>query len=217
MPRVNLKVPYSEKDVVKRLGARWDTFDRVWYVPPGVDPEQFERWLPEGSQVNAFEIVSDSYIIMQARKSCWSCGALLSVYGFMLPPMHKELRLVRGDRGGHWHELIEEPDYPALISQITRLEPSVARRMGQRTEHYRPGRSETLQSTYWVNHCEHCGQKQGDFHLYHEPGGAFDVTDTVSAEGIRLEHIREPFACDGSAGYVLHENLVWGKFVIENW
>ncbi len=46
MQTVDLKVPYSEKDEAKRLGAKWDVERRVWCVPPGVDIELFRRWLP---------------------------------------------------------------------------------------------------------------------------------------------------------------------------
>lgn len=42
--QVFLNVPYAEKDEAKRLGARWDPARKKWYVPNGVDPEQFSRW-----------------------------------------------------------------------------------------------------------------------------------------------------------------------------
>lgn len=45
--RVNLVVPFQERDKVKALGARWDTALRVWYVVNHPDPRQLERWLPE--------------------------------------------------------------------------------------------------------------------------------------------------------------------------
>lgn len=41
-----LTVPYSQKDQVKALGARWDSANRVWYVPEGVDLAPFAEWLP---------------------------------------------------------------------------------------------------------------------------------------------------------------------------
>jgi len=44
--RVVLRVAYSEKDEVKRLGARWDVAQRHWYVPDGVSLQAFARWLP---------------------------------------------------------------------------------------------------------------------------------------------------------------------------
>lgn len=42
--QVFLNVPYAEKDEAKRLGARWDAALKKWYVPQGVDAEQFSRW-----------------------------------------------------------------------------------------------------------------------------------------------------------------------------
>lgn len=45
--RINLKVPYAQKDAAKELGARWDATRKIWYV---VDPESievFSDWMPE--------------------------------------------------------------------------------------------------------------------------------------------------------------------------
>jgi len=47
---VILNVPFSEKDRVKALGARWSGDDRAWYVPDGVDPEPFATWLPKAAR-----------------------------------------------------------------------------------------------------------------------------------------------------------------------
>ena len=40
-----LQVPYAAKDEAKQLGARWDATRRSWYVPAGVDPAPFSRWM----------------------------------------------------------------------------------------------------------------------------------------------------------------------------
>ena len=45
--KVFLKVPFSEKDRAKALGARWDAAQKKWYVPPGVDVSLFGAWLPD--------------------------------------------------------------------------------------------------------------------------------------------------------------------------
>lgn len=42
---VYLNVPYHEKEQAKALGARWDPSRQKWYVPPGVDGREFERWM----------------------------------------------------------------------------------------------------------------------------------------------------------------------------
>ncbi|MGH3710348.1 MAG: zincin-like metallopeptidase domain-containing protein [Pseudonocardiaceae bacterium] len=43
--RVNLKVPFSDKNEAKALGAKWDKENKVWYAPAGVELEKFARWL----------------------------------------------------------------------------------------------------------------------------------------------------------------------------
>ncbi len=39
-----LNCPYSEKDLCKTLGAKWDKDKRKWYVPEDVDRNKFRRW-----------------------------------------------------------------------------------------------------------------------------------------------------------------------------
>ena len=41
-----LRVLYSEKDEAKALGARWDNDKRAWYVPAGMNPTPFRKWIP---------------------------------------------------------------------------------------------------------------------------------------------------------------------------
>lgn len=40
-----LKVPYSEKESAKDLGAKWDPNEKLWYVPRGIELDDFSRWL----------------------------------------------------------------------------------------------------------------------------------------------------------------------------
>jgi hypothetical protein len=42
-----LKVPFAEKDEAKRLGARWDSAMKKWYVPHNLDINLFSQWWPE--------------------------------------------------------------------------------------------------------------------------------------------------------------------------
>jgi hypothetical protein len=45
--RINLKVPFTQKEAAKELGARWDGARKIWYV---IDPEcleVFSDWMPE--------------------------------------------------------------------------------------------------------------------------------------------------------------------------
>jgi len=45
---IDIRVPFSEKEDAKRLGARWDSSRKTWYIPEGVDASGFNRWLHAG-------------------------------------------------------------------------------------------------------------------------------------------------------------------------
>ncbi len=42
-----LAVPYGERKAAKAAGAQWDKAAKSWYVGPGADMEQLQRWLPD--------------------------------------------------------------------------------------------------------------------------------------------------------------------------
>jgi len=52
---IELNVPFMEKDEAKRLGARWNSASKRWYVPTGVDRTPFARWLPDGVEPLALD------------------------------------------------------------------------------------------------------------------------------------------------------------------
>jgi len=45
--RVNLQVPYEQKDEAKKRGARWDAARKVWYVENLENLRPFLRWMPK--------------------------------------------------------------------------------------------------------------------------------------------------------------------------
>ena len=45
--RTDLNVPYSEKDLAKSMGARWDGSRKIWYVENVEDLEKFWKWMPQ--------------------------------------------------------------------------------------------------------------------------------------------------------------------------
>jgi exodeoxyribonuclease VII large subunit len=44
--RVDLLVPFAEKEYAKARGARWDHENQTWYAPPGANLRLLTRWLP---------------------------------------------------------------------------------------------------------------------------------------------------------------------------
>ena len=43
--RIYINVPFKEKNQAKELGAKWDSDNQRWYIPPGVNKEAFTQWM----------------------------------------------------------------------------------------------------------------------------------------------------------------------------
>lgn len=44
--RLNLKVPFAEKDQAKKLGAKWDAARKIWFVDGKAEISVFSKWSP---------------------------------------------------------------------------------------------------------------------------------------------------------------------------
>ncbi|SIN68264.1 Exodeoxyribonuclease VII large subunit [Singulisphaera sp. GP187] len=55
-PRVDLRVPFVEKEDAKALGARWDSQKKLWYAPPGADLDHLKRWVPKDARAPTFSV-----------------------------------------------------------------------------------------------------------------------------------------------------------------
>lgn len=51
--RMNLKVPFAEKEQAKKLGARWDAARKLWYIEGQVEVATFSRWSPTPHDASA--------------------------------------------------------------------------------------------------------------------------------------------------------------------
>lgn len=208
MPRVDLQVPYADKDHAKKLGARWDAAKKVWYIPDGIASDEFSRWLPAESE---WKIRSTSYFIAENVVSCWKCGDRTRVFGLLLPSGCEAFEAVDpadvgfGDDDEYDDKVLQEwlasaessewveIDEPTFLFYIQDLSNSVAEKIRGHTRNFRIDFSKTTQSSYWMNHCEQCGMKQGDFEMHCEPQGAFLPLYEKDAAGIILTQINEPF------------------------
>jgi len=153
MPPIVLNVPFHEKDDAKQLGARWDAIRKTWFVPDYTDTAPFAKWLPQDSDIN---LRCTLYFIAQSVRACWHCDRDSHVFSFLLPRGHQTRQ--DSDASTEW----EPQGSEAIIYYITQIPESVQMQMRSVTGHYRNDFSKTTQSFYWMNHCEHCGMKQGD-------------------------------------------------------
>ncbi|EQD38077.1 DNA primase, partial [mine drainage metagenome] len=112
--------------------------------------------------------------------------------------------------GDGW-QFIEKP---TLLSYIRCLPTEIAGRLRTLAPLYRIEFSQTTEDFYWMNHCEHCGAKQGDFDTIEEHGAPFNPATAQEAAAILLRQIPEPFSasCGGhTCGVKLFEFMQKGK------
>jgi hypothetical protein len=190
MPPIDLNVPFHEKDDAKRLGARWDTVRKTWFLSNGTDVAPFTKWLPQQPDIN---YRCSSYFIAQSTRICWHCSRDTRVFSFLLPCGHEAL--ADSDGFVRWERQTSE----AIIYYVTHIPSSVQGQMHSVTHHYRNDFSKTTQTFYWMNHCEHCGMKQGDFELFEEFDTPFCPINARDAFRILLRPVCEGFSATATS------------------
>jgi hypothetical protein len=182
--RINLNVPFAEKDEARALGAWWDPEARTWFVPAGKDPGPFERWLPASGESDAdgrLELKPPIFTV-ESRSACWKCDTVVPVATIACTRFTDS----EGETGDG-----EETLY--LFSGIDWLPEPALEALRRVNPGYRMRFSKTAGCEYFMNHCP-CGAQLGDFFMHSEPGGAFFPMDEDSARRITLRGL----AVDGS-------------------
>jgi hypothetical protein len=110
-------------------------------------------------------------------------------------PFH-EKNQTRQEAGGSTYWELEESE--AIIYYVTKIPERVQTRMRSLTVHYRNDFSKTTQTFYWMNHCEHCGMKQGDFELFEEFDTPFCPINPRDASRVLLRPVSEAFAASAA-------------------
>ncbi|PSY62727.1 DUF5710 domain-containing protein [Escherichia coli] len=195
MARIDINVPYNEKDEAKRLGARWDATRKTWYIPDGVPTSDFTRWLPSGN------VLSPYWFIAQTPDQCWKCGRETVMTSFLLPAGHKTLEQ---DEDGLLYWQMQE--LPAFIFYVDDIPEQNLKKLEQIRHYLAKDYSKTVNARYWMNHCQHCHMKQGDFQLHCEVDSAFSPDSREVASRIVLYRIEQEFSasCSGTSLSHLH-------------
>src|SRR6185437_14792060 len=100
-----------------------------------------------------------------ASRECWRCEALTSVFAIVLPSGHETLIAEDDPRADRW----VRGEWSVLLSYVGDVPRCVAAEFQMIAPQYRVDHSRTIGSSYWMNHCEHCDAKLGDFETIEEP------------------------------------------------
>ena len=206
--RIELQVPFEDKDKAKKLGARWDPKKKVWYLPEGLDAHLFQQWLPKELRKN---FISPDYWIAETISECWKCKSIMPFIGLLLSEKHildsgKEIDEDIGPIGEEEFHRREEGKIPlgwrmsgvrGMPYYLEMLNPEALERIVKISPEYSIDFNNKAKSNYYMNHCPGCGARQGDFHAYCEPDGPFLPVERRIAERINLHYVQEE--CSGYA------------------
>lgn len=188
--KIYLNVPYSQKDTVKSLGAKWNPQIKKWYYEGSVNKfPLFGKWIPE-TEIIAYE----KLYIIEGIRTCHSCKRKTTIIGIGISKhstMWKEddgycIDTDENDTEIHLSWFISETDIPPFLLKYLK-------------EHYnvKTTYSKTLGEYCFANCCEHCGKLQGNYYLFNESSplstDAFDeeLISRMKALNIKTIYIDE--------------------------
>jgi|GEM_PF-737131 hypothetical protein len=186
-----LNVPYSQKDLAKSLGAKWDNKRKSWFVPNGVNTTPFIHWITERivPLYQSPNIRSNNFYIVKSKEICWKCSKLSEVFAFFLPSGHEKIEYWEYEpcQNQPPSNLIEvkewiKAEHAIFVTYVDYLSEYPLKLIKEISSNYYYDFSKTTSDNYYMNHCKHCGSKQGDFFMYSEPGGAFCPSSKIHAE-----------------------------------
>jgi uncharacterized protein (DUF2164 family) len=183
LPVVELAVPFAEKDEAKRLGAKWNPERKVWFVPAGQDPSSFARWLlvpPAVPAPKPVQMIHAPVWLMTTMNRCYRCDKDTSVFALSAQIL---VDFEHDDDGEIYYQQITTRQHGHIsLYNLEMLDVQVASLLKQIAPNFRLDHSKTQARRVYMNHCQHCAAKLGDYFMHCEPGGAFCPSSSNARE-----------------------------------
>ena len=159
-----LEVPYSEKEDVKAMGARWNSIIKKWFIKlkSDNDREKFAKWIPT-KQDNLITLLPEIYLL-KSYEPCYRCKNLSEVFCLAADGLI--------DPSEEFYDHDMKHDVFFIISNLESVPNDIDLLLKKHAPRYYFDYTKQSDSSYYVNHCS-CGAKCGDFYLHNEPGGSF--------------------------------------------
>ncbi len=178
---LKINVPFSEKDKAKSIGARWNSQQKTWYIPNNIKCfKLFHKWMP----IIDFNVIirNYTYICFNSRK-CWKCGSKTPVIA-----ISGKIFDVK-DTDTDW-ESFKQFEFFYNIEYIPE---ELSNIISKHFPFLKIGYSQTLGSSYWLNHCIKCNAIQGDYYNLEEFNAPFLPTEEIEAIKITLIRVNLTF------------------------
>lgn len=147
-------------------------------------PESNPRWYRHSEFDPApYNIRAPAFFIVNGHCRCWKCGGEVTVtaLGVTAPFTYRNL-------ASSWLE----GTGIAVLSYVERLLPSIVDHLPQLAPRFFRDESQWHPRPYWINHCQYCGAKIGDYETIESSSAPFGV-QKFDANKLSFSVISEPF------------------------
>lgn len=174
-----LDVPYSEKDEVKALGAKWEPQKKKWFVTDSKDYINFTKWMP--ADLEDTNILLNHFYIIEGYKQCYRC--------------HKPTKVISFGVDEYLSFILDEDEDDIALEwseDIIRITPFIENLPCNFLDYIKnvygfyQDYSSSINSYYYANHCTHCGAIQGRNYLFFEPAAPFFINDANSIKNLTI-------------------------------
>lgn len=175
-----LKVPYAEKDLVKKQGAKWNPKLKSWYIDDMKKIGAVSKWL------NNCDVICENLYLLTKWQVCWKCRKSVEVV------------MLATDKSYAREEGFQCNDNIQLFTYVKDMPSKLAEYM--KGHLYYPAFSKAIGEKYFINHCSACKSIQGDNFLHEVPEQAFySKLCYPDNEPIKYAKIRNNFGVSLSA------------------
>jgi hypothetical protein len=101
-----------------------------------------------------FNVRAPTYLIASGHRRCWKCNGEIAIYALAVKPPFE-----RRDGAGQW----QPGTSLAVLSYVESLQKRIRDHLMLIAPRYFRDASLWHRRPYWMNHCEHCGAKIGDY------------------------------------------------------
>ena len=190
MKKIYLNVPYEEKEEAKREGAKWDPAVKKWYITQDVDIDffvaNFGEWFPEKEIV----LFPPIYLGVSNLIVCWKCHQATSVYcigAHKIQVNHPNTTICPVDFETYIANANECcSNGLILLKYANGFDVATTQFLKETSPLYKLDYSKTIQSHYYMNHCDKCGVKIGDYTVHDEVGEGFGLVSHEEAKLIKF-------------------------------
>ena len=130
---------------------------------------------------------SAPFYLIESYETCWKCGKRTSVIALAASG-------VEDDEKRKFNSF-------STLSDVEQIPQRLQTLIDKKYLNYYMDYSKTAESYYFMNHCEHCEAKLGDFFLHCEPDGAFFPTTEAAAKEKKLIELEDAGIIELNASY----------------